>query len=65
MKAVWIPNMKWRISPKINKVTKQIKKLGKEINQAYKKMELGWLAYNPYRINVGSIGIRQQEHKNE
>lgn len=38
---------------------------GKDINQAYKKMEVGWLAYNPYRINVGSIGIRLKEHKNE
>ena len=35
---------------------------GKEINQPYKKMEVGWLAYNPYRINVGSIGIRKKEH---
>ena len=38
---------------------------GKDINQAYKKMEIGWLAYNPYRINVGSIGVRLTEHKNE
>lgn len=38
---------------------------GKDINQAYKKMKVGWLAYNPYRINVGSIGIRLKEHKNE
>lgn len=38
---------------------------GKDINQAYKKMEIGWIAYNPYRINVGSIGIRLKEHKNE
>lgn len=38
---------------------------GKDINQAYKKMEVGWIAYNPYRINVGSIGIRLEEHKNE
>ncbi|WP_202971625.1 restriction endonuclease subunit S [Flavobacterium davisii] len=38
---------------------------GKEINQPYKKMETGWLAYNPYRINVGSIGIKLKEHKNE
>jgi len=38
---------------------------GKEINQAYKKIKTGWLAYNPYRINVGSIGIRKKEHKNE
>src|SRR5690606_4830152 len=28
---------------------------GKDINQPYKKMEIGWIAYNPYRINVGSI----------
>jgi type I restriction enzyme, S subunit len=38
---------------------------GKDINQAYKKMEIGWLAYNPYRINVGSIGIRLKEHRYE
>ncbi|HEV8081547.1 MAG TPA: restriction endonuclease subunit S [Chitinophagaceae bacterium] len=38
---------------------------GKDINQAYKKMEIGWLAYNPYRINVGSIGVRLSEHTNE
>ena len=41
------------------------KQKGKEINQPYKKMETGWLAYNPYRINVGSIGIRIKEHKHE
>ncbi len=39
--------------------------MGKEINQAYKKMEIGWLAYNPYRINVGSIGVRLKHHQNE
>lgn len=38
---------------------------GKDINQAYKKMEIGWIAYNPYRINVGSIGVRLKNHKNE
>ena len=38
---------------------------GKDINQAYKKMEVGWLAFNPYRINVGSIGVKLSEHKNE
>lgn len=38
---------------------------GKDINQPYKKMEIGWIAYNPYRINVGSIGIRLEEHINE
>jgi len=27
---------------------------GKNINQPYKKVEQGWLAFNPYRINVVS-----------
>lgn len=36
---------------------------GKNINQSYKKMETGWLAYNPYRVNVGSIGLRTDQHK--
>lgn len=29
---------------------------GKDINQPYKKVSAGDFAYNPYRINVGSIG---------
>lgn len=41
------------------------KEKGANINQAYKKMEKGWLAYNPYRVNVGSIGLRTEEHENE
>tara|TARA_R110000851_G_scaffold207537_2_gene359845 strand:+ start:260669 stop:262030 length:1362 start_codon:yes stop_codon:yes gene_type:complete len=41
------------------------KEKGTNINQAYKKMEKGWLAYNPYRVNVGSIGLRTEEHENE
>ena len=28
-------------------------------------MQIGWIAYNPYRINVGSIGIRLEENVNE
>lgn len=36
---------------------------GKNINQPYKKVEEGWLAFNPYRINVGSIGIKLPQHK--
>ena len=36
---------------------------GKNIKQKYKKMEVGWIAYNPYRVNVGSIGIKRIEHK--
>ncbi len=38
---------------------------GSNINQPYKRVEIGWLAYNPYRINVGSIGIKEQYHANE
>jgi type I restriction enzyme S subunit len=38
---------------------------GKEINQPYKKMEVGWLAYNPYRINVGSIGVKRKTQRHE
>ncbi len=36
--------------------------LGKEINQPYKKVNSGDFAYNPYRINVGSIGWVPPEH---
>lgn len=38
---------------------------GKKINQSYKKMETNELAYNPYRINVGSIGMKTSFHKND
>ncbi len=41
------------------------KEKGANINQAFKKMEVDWLAYNPYRINVGSIGMRTVEHQHE
>lgn len=41
------------------------KEKGANINQAYKKMEKDWLAYNPYRVNVGSIGMRTAEHQHE
>ena len=37
---------------------------GNEINQAYKKVYDGDLAYNPYRINVGSIGLKTTQLKN-
>jgi type I restriction enzyme S subunit len=36
--------------------------LGKDINQPYKKVRAGDFAYNPYRINVGSIGWVQPEY---
>lgn len=38
---------------------------GKEINQKYHKVENNWLAYNPYRINVGSIGLKTSGLKGE
>jgi len=41
------------------------KENGANINQAYKRMEKGWLAYNPYRVNVGSIGMRTEKHEHE
>ncbi len=41
------------------------KETGDNINQAYKKLEVGWLAYNPYRVNVGSIGMRTEENQHE
>lgn len=36
---------------------------GARIKQKYKRMEIGWIAYNPYRVNVGSIGIKRETHK--
>lgn len=38
---------------------------GKNINQPYKKVEDGWFAYNPYRVNVGSIGLKSAQQNNE
>lgn len=37
---------------------------GENINQAYKIVENGFISYNPYRINVGSIGIKTCNVKN-
>ncbi|MFH1549014.1 MAG: restriction endonuclease subunit S [Planctomycetota bacterium] len=31
--------------------------LGKEINQPYQRVDAGDFAYNPYRVNIGSIGV--------
>lgn len=39
--------------------------MGLKINQAYKKVYNDDLAYNPYRINVGSIGWKTPNEKNE
>ena len=40
------------------------KEFGKNINQAYKRVENQNLAYNPYRVNVGSIGWKTENQKN-
>lgn len=37
------------------------KEKGKKIKQKYHVVKDNWLAYNPYRINVGSIGIKTPE----
>lgn len=39
--------------------------LGININQPYKIVENNFIAYNPYRINVGSIGIKTEILKNK
>lgn len=39
--------------------------LGENINQPYIYVENGSLAYNPYRINVGSIGLKTERQRNE
>ena len=39
--------------------------IGKNIKQAYIRVEDGYLAYNPYRVNVGSIGIKTDKLNNE
>lgn len=36
-----------------------------KINQPYIKVENGYIAYNPYRVNVGSIGIKKDNLKCE
>lgn len=41
------------------------KEYGKNINQSYILVENGCLAYNPYRINVGSIGLKTEDLRNE
>ena len=37
---------------------------GENINQPYQEVYLNDLAYNPYRINVGSIGLKTLEQNN-
>lgn len=39
--------------------------VGRNIKQPYIHVEDGYLAYNPYRVNVGSIGIKTAELSHE
>lgn len=41
------------------------RKLGKEFNQSYKIVKNDYIAYNPYRVNIGSIGIKKEDLKGE
>jgi type I restriction enzyme S subunit len=52
------------VSNKIGLFDNEVKK-GKDINQHYKKVDNGFLAYNPYRINVDSIGLKTNKQKND
>ncbi|MEY4905792.1 MAG: hypothetical protein RLZZ292_3607 [Bacteroidota bacterium] len=36
---------------------------GETFNQPYKKVRAGEITYNPYRVNVGSIGLVQEEYE--
>lgn len=38
---------------------------GENIKQPYQKVEDNSLAYNPYRVNVGSIGLKTELHKHD
>lgn len=39
--------------------------LGKTVKQKYHIVRDNWLAYNPYRVNVGSIGLKTPKQKGE
>ena len=38
---------------------------GKKVKQKYHLVKDNWIAYNPYRVNVGSIGIKTPDLKGE
>lgn len=50
------------VSNKVGMFDASVEK-GKKIKQKYHIVKDGWLAYNPYRINVGSIGIKTADLK--
>ena len=35
--------------------------VGSKFNQPYKLVKNSWIAYNPYRVNVGSIGLKTDD----
>ncbi|MGC8881135.1 MAG: restriction endonuclease subunit S, partial [Minisyncoccia bacterium] len=41
------------------------RKKGEEINQAYYIVRKGYFCYNPYRVNVGSIGLNEYDFENQ
>ena len=61
------PNKKFQILGVNNKIgifDSYIKK-GKDIKQSYKLIYNNDLAYNPYRVNVGSIGLKSENQKHQ
>lgn len=61
------PNKIFKILGVSNKVGlfDAYEEVGSKIKQPYQKVKNGFLAYNPYRINVGSIGFKTEAQKNE
>lgn len=41
------------------------KEKGRKIKQKYHHVKDNWIAYNPYRVNIGSIGIKTHDLKGE
>ena len=52
------------VSNKIGMFDASIEK-GKKIKQKYHLVRDNWIVYNPYRVNVGSIGIKTPDLKGE
>lgn len=50
------------VSNKVGMFDASVEK-GKDIRQKYHIVNNDWLAYNPYRINVGSIGLKTSSQK--
>ena len=54
---LWVNNKVW--------IFDSYKEFWKNINQKYKKMYEWDLAYNPYRVNIGSVWVKTKENKFE